>query len=65
MWTTFKLELTKQIDDHIPLKKDYKPKKKDYISKATKKHMKKCSKAWKTYTVSFWKKFPRVQEDKK
>ena len=49
MWTTFKSELTKQIEDHIPLKKNYKPKKKDYISKATKKHMKKRSKAQKKY----------------
>ena len=28
MWTTFELELTKQIEEHILLTKDYKPKKK-------------------------------------
>ena len=49
MWTVFKLELLKQIKEYIPLKKEYKAKKKDYISKATKKHMKKRSKAWRKY----------------
>ena len=62
MWTTFKLELTKQIEDHIPLKKDYKHKKKVYISKATKKHMKNAVKPGKVPTVSFGKNF---QEYKK
>ena len=49
MWIYLKSELLKQIEEHIPLRVDRKPRKKDYISRATKKHMKKCSKAWKRY----------------
>jgi len=49
MWIYLKSELWKQIVEHIPLKVDRKPKKKDYISRATKKHMKKRSNAWKRY----------------
>jgi len=47
MWAVFKLELLKQTEEYIPLKKEYKPKKKDYISRATRKLMKRRSKAWK------------------
>jgi len=49
MWTRLKSELTEQIVEHVPLKLDHKPKKKDYISRATKKHMKRRSKGWKRY----------------
>jgi len=49
MWIYLKSELLKQIEEHVPHKVDRKPRKKDYISRATKKHMKERSKAWKRY----------------
>jgi len=49
MWTRLKSELSEQIVEHVPLKLDHKPKKKDYISRATKRHMRRRSKAWKRY----------------
>jgi len=47
MWSVFKSELLRHIEENVPFKKEYRPKKKNYISKATIKHMKKRGIAWK------------------
>jgi len=49
MWLTFKQMVRVLSDLHIPPKKTHQTKKDRWISKNTRKEMKKCSKAWYKY----------------